>query len=135
MKRSTKLTSLLEQSYEEILDGLLSKLDEHFFKQPVPEDYEGLGTFLDYLQDHIVAHKTISDIPGVEEQAKKIILKHYQRLSNGERFAFLTYLAEAETYPQQKALLTPSTEEIWQHVYGIWGGNMIVDNYRRENTL
>ena len=131
MKRSQKLTSLLEQSYEEILFKMMSKLDKHFMSQPLPNDVDGFGSYLNYLHEHIVKEKTLCDIPGIEEQVKKIILKCFKQLSKGERFAFLTNLAEAETYPDQKVLTTPSTEEVWLHVFGEWGAYMLVDYYRK----
>ena len=131
MKRSQKLTSLLQQSYEEILFKMTSKLDEHFMSQPHPDDADVFDSYLDYLHVHIVKHRSLNDIPGLEEQVKKIILKQYKQLSKGERFAFLTYLAETDTYPDQKVLTTPSTEEVWQHVFGEWGAYMLVDYYRK----
>lgn len=82
----------------------MSKLDEHFMGQPYPNDVDGFDSYLDYLHVHIVKHRSLNDIPGLEEQVKKVILKQYKQLSKGNRFAFLTYLAEAETYPNQKVL-------------------------------
>lgn len=60
MKRSQKLTSLLDQSYEEILFKMMSKLDEHFMGQPYPNDTDGFSSYLDYLHEHIVKHRSIS---------------------------------------------------------------------------
>lgn len=53
MKRSQKLTSLLQQSYEEILFKMTSKLDEHFMSQPHPDDADVFDSYLDYLHVHI----------------------------------------------------------------------------------